>query len=57
MTARLDEADAQLRRYLADPKLEAIKPPKGWKAVGVVFVATEACWLRVLGGEARRLGE
>ncbi|MCC6555892.1 MAG: AAA family ATPase [Polyangiaceae bacterium] len=57
VTARLDEADAQLRRYLADPKLKAIKPPKGWKAVGVVFVATEACWLRVLGGEARRLGE
>jgi hypothetical protein len=56
VTARLDEADAQLRRYLADPKLEAIKPPKGWKAVSAAFVATEACWMRELGGEARRLG-
>jgi len=54
--ARLDEADAQLRRYLADPKLEAIKPPKGWKAVSVAFVATEVCWFRELGGEARKLG-
>jgi hypothetical protein len=56
VTARLDEADAQLRRYLADPKLEAVKPPKGWRAVSVAFVATEACWMRELGGEARRLG-
>ena len=56
VTARLDEADAQLRRYLADPKLEAVKPPKGWRAVSVAFVATEACWLRELGGEARKLG-
>jgi hypothetical protein len=57
VTARLDEADAQLRRYLADPKLAAIAPPKGWKAVSVAFVATEACWLRELGGTARSLGE
>ena len=55
--ARLDEADAQLTRYLADPKLEAIRPPKGWKAVSVAFVATEACWLRELGGTAQRLPE
>jgi hypothetical protein len=55
--ARLDEADAQLRRYLADPKLAAILPPKGWKAVSVAFVATDACWLRELGGQARRLAE
>jgi hypothetical protein len=55
--ARLDEADAQLRRYLADARLAAIRPRKGWKAVSVAFVATEACWLRELGGEARRLGE
>jgi len=54
---RLDEADAQLQRYLADPKLAAILPPKGWKAVSVAFVATEACWLRELGGTAQRLGE
>jgi hypothetical protein len=56
-SARLDEAEAQLRRYLADARLAAIRPPKGWKAVSVAFVATEACWLRELGGEARRLGE
>ena len=54
--ARLDEADTQLRRYLAEPKLEAIKPPKGWRAVSVAFVATEACWMRELGGEVRKLG-
>ena len=56
VTARLDEADAQLRRYLADERLAAIAPPKGWRAVSVAFVATEACWLRELGGDARRLG-
>ena len=57
VTARLDEADAQLRRYLADPRLAAIVPPGGWKAVSVAFVATEACWLRELGGTAKRLAE
>ena len=57
VTARLDEADAQLRRYLADPRLAAIAPPRGWKAVSVAFVATEACWLRELGGTAKRLAE
>jgi len=57
VTARLDEADAQLRRYLADPKLAAVAPAKGWKAVSVAFVATEACVLRELGGTAQRLGE
>jgi hypothetical protein len=57
VTTRLDEADAQLRRYLADPKLAAIRPPKGFVAVSVAFVATEACWLRELGREARKLGE
>jgi hypothetical protein len=55
--ARLDEADAQLRRYLADPRLAAIVPAKGWKAVSVAFVATEACWARELGGTAKRLAE
>ncbi len=54
---KLDEADEQLRRYLADPKIDAIKPAKGFRAASIVFVATEACWLRVLGGEARRVGE
>ena len=57
VTARLDEADAQLRRYLADPRLAAIVPPRGWKAVSVAFVATEACWLRELGGTAKKLAE
>ncbi len=57
VAARLDEADAQLRRYLADPRLAAIVPPKGWKAVSVAFVATEACWVRELGGTAKRLSE
>ncbi len=57
VTARLDEADAQLQRYLGDPRLAAIAPPKGWRAVSVAFVATEACWLRELGGEAQSLGE
>ena len=57
VTARLDEADAQLRRYLADPRLAAIVPPGGWKAVSVASVATEACWLRELGGTAKRLAE
>jgi hypothetical protein len=57
VTARLDEADAQLRRYLADPRLVAIVPPRGWKAVSVAFMATEACWLRELGGTAKRLSE
>ena len=57
VNARLDEADAQLRRYLADPKLAAVAPPKGWKALSIAFVGTEACWLRELGGEARSLGE
>jgi hypothetical protein len=56
VTARLDEADAQLRRYLADEKLGAVAAPKGWKAVSVAFVGTEGCWFRVLGGEARRVG-
>lgn len=57
ITARLEEADAQLQRYLSDPKLAAIAPPKGWKAVSVAFVGTEACWIRELGGEARDLAE
>ena len=54
VTTRLDEADAQLRRYLADEKLAAIAAPKGWKAVSVAFVGTEACWFRELGGEVER---
>jgi len=57
VTGRLDEADAQLRRYLAAPALAAIEPSKGFKAVSVAFVGTEACWLRELGGAARKLGE
>ena len=57
VTARLDEADTQLQRYLGDPKLAAIVPAKGWRAVSIAFVATEACWLRELGGKAKRFGE
>ena len=57
VTARLDEADAQLRRYLADEKLAAIEPPSGWRAVSVAFVGTEACRLRELGGEVEKVGE
>jgi len=56
VAARLDEADTQLRRYLADAKLGAIAPPKGWRAVSVAFVGTEACWLRGLGREALKVG-
>lgn len=52
ITARLDEADAQLRRYLAEPRIEAVKPPRGFQAVSVAFVATEACWIRPLDGQA-----
>jgi hypothetical protein len=54
--AKLDEADAQLRRYLADEKLVAMAGGKPWKGVSVAFVGTEACWLRELGGEAERVG-
>jgi hypothetical protein len=56
VTGRLDEADAQLRRYLADEKLRALAGTKTWKAVSVVFVGTEACWFRELGGEGRKIG-
>jgi hypothetical protein len=55
VSARLDEADAQLRRYLADEKLQAIAAPKGWKAVSVAFVGTEACWFRELDGQVQKV--
>ena len=55
VTAKLDEADAQLRRYLADPKLAALSGPSGFRAVSVVFVSTEECVHRGLGGEATTL--
>jgi hypothetical protein len=57
VTARLDEADDQLRRYLADDRLRAITPQGGWKAVSVAFVGTQTCRLRELGGQATALGE
>ncbi len=53
VTAKLDEADEQLRAYLADAKLAALGGAKGLRAVSVVFVGTEACAYRMLGGEAR----
>jgi hypothetical protein len=55
VTEKLDEADGQLRRYLADAKLGAMQGAKGWKAVAVAFVGTEACWFRELGGEGRKI--
>jgi hypothetical protein len=56
VTGKLDEADAQLERYLADEKLRALAGTKTWKAVSVAFVGTEACWFRELGGEGRKIG-
>jgi hypothetical protein len=55
VVAKLDEGDAQLRRYLADDKLRALAGGKPWRALSVAFVGTEACWIRALGGEAARI--
>ena len=49
------EADAQLRRYLADEKLRAMSGGKPWRAVSIAFAGTEACWFRALDGEAQRV--
>lgn len=57
VTARLDEADEQLRRYLAEDRLQALAPPGGWRAVSVAFVGTEACRMRPLGEAAIAVGE
>ena len=46
----LDEAEAQLRAYLADERLEAVRGPGGWKAASLVFVGTKALHFRELGG-------
>jgi hypothetical protein len=56
VAARLAEADAQLARYLADPRLQALSGSGGWKAVSVVFTGSEACTFRELGGSAKALG-
>ncbi len=48
------EAEAQLRRYLADPRLDQVQGPRGCKAVSVVFCATQAIYYRELGGAAHR---
>ena len=56
VTARLDEAEAQLGRYLAEDRLQAITPPGGLRAVSVAFVGTEACWLKMHGGAAAAIG-
>lgn len=53
---KLDEADTQLRRYLADPKLVALSGAKPWRTLSVAFVGTEACWYRALDGEAKNAG-
>jgi hypothetical protein len=53
---RLAEADGQLRVYLTDPKLSAVQGAKGWKAVSVAFVGTEACWFREISGQVQKLG-
>lgn len=55
VSARLDEADEQLRRYLADPKLHGIAGEEGWRAVSIAFVGTEACSFRALGGQTSTL--
>ena len=47
----LAEADGQLRAYLADERLAGVAGPGGWKAVSLVFVGTEALYVRELGGE------
>ena len=55
VSVRLDEADAQLRRYLADPKITALAGVSGLRAVSVAFVGTEACCYRVLDGATTTL--
>jgi hypothetical protein len=55
VTAKLDEADEQLRTYLADPKLTALAAGKGLRAVSIVFVGTQACSYRMLGDPSETL--
>lgn len=57
VAAKLDEADAQLRTYLADPKLTALAGSKGLRAVSVAFVGTQSCSYRMLGGRLETLAK
>lgn len=50
IAAKLDEADEQLRTYLADPKLTTLTSGKALRAVSVAFVGTQSCSYRLLGG-------
>lgn len=49
VTAALAEANAQLTRYLSDPRLEGVKGPAGWKAVAVALHGTTALYYQELG--------
>jgi hypothetical protein len=49
------EAEEQLRRYLAEPRLEAVQGPGGWKAYSVVQVGTKGLFYRELGQPTIRL--
>lgn len=51
----LDEAEAQLARYLLDPRLLAFAGPKGWRSVAVVCVGTQALYFRQPEQQTRRV--
>jgi hypothetical protein len=42
-------ADEQLVRYQADQRITSMAGPKGWKAISVVFIGTQAVHVRELG--------
>jgi hypothetical protein len=48
------EAEAQLLRYQADPRLQGLAGPGGWKAVTLVQVGTEALYHREPGQPTQR---
>ena len=49
----LDEAEAQLGRYQADPRLAAFAGPKGWRSVAVACVGATALFFREPGQPTR----
>ena len=49
----LDEAEAQLARYQADPRLCAFAGPKGWRSVAVACVGATALYFREPGQPTR----
>lgn len=55
VTAALTEAEAQLGRYLSDPRLIAVAGPAGWKAVAVVQFGAAALYYRELGQKQAQL--